>query len=512
VRRPRETALTPLHLLVVLSLSVGAVIWGITFIRGGEGLQLQRYLALLGVYAASSTVFVVSRIRRGKLQLFDLPVFMTAMFFLQFGLLPLRNFIDPAQLASNLSPDGEELGRALSYIMLGMMGFWIGCELVRRKKGERIPPGPGTQSTVPEGHKARALVLFAALFAVAFITKFYLLKSQLFSYTASGEKYFENLASMQVLNVVSQLGTLALIIVAIERYRERYDPFWRVLFVAVLLSEVCWGLISGMKGLVFQNFIVVALVSSFVKRRLNLRWLVIPLFALVLLYPVSDAYRSLVRGGGVEVTSFEGGARAGQMAFSKIGEGESAAGDLWREGLNHTLRRLDLLTSVAEVLSLGPRASMVKGDIHWWTLPFYPFVPRFLWPSKPILEEGGWFTVALRGGSENVDSAGSSTAITYPGDLYLQFGLLGIPVGMFVLGVVAQWFTNRVSGRVESRDLFLYAALFLFGFPLEPDVFSMWTGLIKLLAILYVLRRLIYGPSAQHRRLATSFPVLARRP
>jgi hypothetical protein len=349
------------------------------------------------------------------------------------------------------------------------------------------------------------VLLFAALFAVAFITKFYLLKNQLYAYVGFLDKYYENLASMQVLNYVSQLGTLALIIVTIERYRERHDPFWRILFVAVLLSEVFWGLISGMKGLVFQNFIVVALVSSFVKRRLNLRWLVIPFLALILLYPVSNAYRSLVRGGGVEVTSFEGAARAGQMAFSKVGEGESTVGGVWSEGLNQTLHRLDLLTSVAQVLALGPRASMVKGDIHWWMLPIYPFVPRFLWPSKPVLDEGGWFTVALGGGSGDAATVGSSTGITYPGDLYLQFGLLGVPFGMFVLGLVVQWFTNRVSGSVEPRDLFVYAAVFLFGFPLEADVFSMWASLIKLLAILYVLRRLIYGP----RRRISGVPLRA---
>lgn len=511
MRRP-PAELTPLHLLVLLSLALGAVVWGVTFIFGGEGRELQRYLALLAFYGVSSALFVASRIRQGKLQLFELPVFMTALFFLQFGLLPLRNFIDPAPLASNLSPDGEELGRALSYVILGMVAFWIGCELARRKKGDRISPGPGTQSIVPESRKAGALLLFAALFAVAFITKLYLLKNQLYAYVGFLDKYYENLASMQVLNYVSQLGTLALIIVTIERYRERSDPFWKVLFAAVLLSEVFWGLISGMKGLVLQNFIVVALISSFVKRRLNLRWLVIPLFALVLLYPVSNAYRSLVRGGGVEVTSFEGGARAGQMAFSKVGEGESTVGDVWREGLNQTLQRLDLLTSVAQVLALGPRASMVKGDIHWWMLPVYPFVPRFLWPSKPILDEGGWFTVALRGGSGDAATIGSATSITYPGDLYLQFGLLGVPFGMFVLGLVAQSFTNRVSGPMEPRDLFVYAAVFLFGFPLEADVFSVWTSLIKLLAILYVLRRLIYGPSPRRRRLAGSFPALARHP
>jgi hypothetical protein len=200
------------------------------------------------------------------------------------------------------------------------------------------------------------------------------------------------------------------------------------------------------------------------------------------------------------------------MAFSRMGEGGSTTGSFLNEGLDSALRRLDLLTNVAQVLALGPRAALVKGNVHWWMLPFYPFVPRAIWPSKPILDEGGWFTVALSGGFGDARTIGSSTAITYPGDLYLQFGLWGIPLGMFVLGVAAQWFANRVSGPVIPRELFVYAVIFVIGFPLEADVFSVWTSLIKLLATLYVLRLLIYGSGTQHRRLATSFPALARRP
>jgi hypothetical protein len=263
--------------------------------------------------------------------------------------------------------------------------------------------------------------------------------------------------------------------------------------MAVLLSEVLWGLISGMKGQVLQNFVVVALVSSFVMKRLNVRWFAILFFTLVLLYPFSNAYRSALNRGDVEVTSFQGAADAGRMAFSKVSEGPSSEGGLWHAGLESTLERLDLLTSVAQILTLGPRASMVKGEVHWWMLPFYPFVPRFLWPSKPILQEGGWFTIALRGGAGDATSAGSSTAVTYPGDLYLQFGLLGVPLGMFVLGVIAQWFTNRVSRSVEPWDLFLYAAVFLLGFPYEVDAFDLWATFIKFLAILYVVRWVVYG-------------------
>jgi hypothetical protein len=65
---------------------------------------------------------------------------------------------------------------------------------------------------------------------------------------------------------------------------------------------------------------------------------------------------------------------------------------------------------------------------------------------------------------------------------------------MFVLGVIAQWFTNRVSGPVEPRELFLYTAVFLFGFPFEVDAFALWVTLIKFLAILCAVRWLVYGP------------------
>jgi hypothetical protein len=506
-RQEPVSAMRPLHLLVLLSLAAGAVIWGATFIFGSQGLQLQRYLALLGLYGISSAVFVASRIRRGKLQLFELPVFMTAILFFEFGLTPLRNFIDPAQLNENLAADGRDLVQALAYVILGTVMFWIGCELARPRERHRLTPDRVTEN-LGEPRKASVLIMLVALYAASFGTRLLLLENQLFSFVGSMEKYYEHLASMQVLNAISQLGTLAVIVVAIERYRARRDPLWRMIFVVVLSSELLWGLISGSKGSFLQNLIVLALVSSFVQRRLNLRWLVIAFFALVLFYPFSNAYRSIVHGRDAqEITSFAGAARAGQMAFSEVGQGESSAGAFWREGLNSTLGRVDLLTSVAEVLDLGPRASMVKGNVHWWMLPIYPFVPRFLWPSKPILEEGGWFTVALRGGSGDAASAGSSTAVTYPGDLYLQFGLLGILVGMLVLGVVTQWFTNRVNGTVEPRDLFVYTAVFLIGFPIEADVFSMWTGLIKLTAILYVLRWLIYGAEGGHRRQFCHAPV-----
>src|SRR5437588_3531287 len=418
VRHEPEMVITPLHLLVLLSLALGAAIWGATLILGGQQFQLQRYLAVLGFYGVSSAVFVVTRIRRGKLHLFELPVFMTVMFFLQLGLLPLRNFIDPEQLDKNLSANGEELVRALFYFTVGMAAFWMGCEFARRRKAEQVPQELGKLGPIPDSRRTGVLLFSVALYALAFVTKFYLLKNQLYSYVGSVDKYYGNLASMQVLNVISQLGTFALIVVTIERYRNRSDPVWKFLFLVILSCEILWCLISGMKGLVMQNFVVVAIVSSFVQRRVNLRWLIVPLLILICLIPFFGAYRSLARGGGLQVTSIEDAARGAHVALQDAIGDDTNPGDLWRAGLSHLVSRLDLLTSVAQVLALGPRARMLEGDERWWMLPLYPFVPRLLWSSKPILDKGGRLSLALSG--PNSTSTSTSTAITYPGDLYLQ--------------------------------------------------------------------------------------------
>jgi hypothetical protein len=488
-------AITGLHLPVAVGLALAAVVWGATFIIGTETHELETYLALLALYGVCSAAFVMSRIRGGKLQLFELPVFMTAMFFLQFGLFPLRNFIDPEQIDTNLSANGEELVRALSYLTLGMVAFWVGCGLARRKRGSRVRSGLAAQGPSRSSRRVGVLLFTVALYTATFVTKFYLLNNQLYCYLGSMDKYFANLASMQVLTYISQLGTVALVIVAIERYRARHDPLWRITFIVVLSSELLWGLISGMKGLLLQNFIIVALVSSFVRGRLSLRWLVMPFFALVLIYPVSNAYRDIVRNSPHQgVTSLGGAAEAARLALIKARSTGPYGGYSWREGLNNTLQRMDLLTSIAQVLILGPQErSMVKGDTQWRMLPIYPFIPRFLWPSKPILNEGGRFTLALRESFGDPAKAGSSTAITYPGDLYLRFGLPGILFGMFVLGVVAQWFTNPVAGCVEPQALFLYAGIYVFGFSSELDAFDLWATLLKFLAILYFLKRLLYG-------------------
>ena len=125
-------------------------------------------------------------------------------------------------------------------------------------------------------------------------------------------------------------------------------------------------------------------------------------------------------------------------------------------------------------------------------LPFYPFIPRFLWSSKPILDKGRRFSVALGLGDQ------TATTLTYPGDLCFEFGVPGLLLGMFLFGLVAQWLTNRLSVAGSKRHLFIYTGLLItLVFLIESDVFAFWSTLIRSTTILSTVAWAVYRNSPE---------------
>ena len=58
------------------------------------------------------------------------------------------------------------------------------------------------------------------------------------------------------------------------------------------------------------------------------------------------------------------------------------------------------------------------------------FVPRAVWSDKPTMSVGNWYAREALGWG-----TASEAALTLPGDFYLNFGIMGVCVGMFLFGV-----------------------------------------------------------------------------
>jgi len=236
----------------------------------------------------------------------------------------------------------------------------------------------------------------------------------------------------------------------------------RWIFWGVFCCECFWGLISGMKGALLINFVAVALISTILNGKLARKWVVAALMGVVIIYPLSNSYRNVVRGeNAVEVTDFGAAAQALSLAAAGGMQKTGGSSDWLQSGSDSTLNRLDLLPFVAAVINLGDQAAETHGDARLWMIPYYPFVPRLIWHSKPILEQGQRFTEMLGWSVE------SSTPVTYPGDCYIYGGIAGVIGGMLLLGLFAQRWTNSLNGVISKYHVLKYSVLLLLCLKIE---------------------------------------------
>jgi hypothetical protein len=483
----RRRSFGGLHLLLLLGLTLGgAALLASVLTQGVAKSDFEVFLALLLFYAVATVAFLISQIRGGHFPFFDLPVFLTVVAFVRFGLAPLPVYFNSKLLNPYYRSVGyPELNRTFFLFVLGMLAFWAGCRLYRQKWVESTSAEP----IASEAPSHVVLGWAVGFFLVGTGMKIYITRTYGWGYAMSLDVYFAHLALLQTLMAIADVSIFALALMTIETCFHPRSSIRRVLLTIFFLTEVFWGALSGMKLNVFRSFILVAVVVSIAKAKLEKKWIVAILLAFVLIYPIQARYRSTLRSGTIDTREFGALEHAGNTAAQEASAQESGLSGWIESGWTLTVGRFDMLQAMAVTVSLDPwQVSQIQGDERWWMLPFYPFVPRFIWRNKPILVRGMRLSILLGAGSH------TSTALTYPGDLYVDWGLSGILVGMFALGLFSQWVTNFIVGQPRKRELFFYANFFLIAVNVyEADWFLVWVSLFKWVVLIAILAYLIYG-------------------
>ena len=169
----------PAHLLILLMLSLGALTWGSILITGHQGTSFQAYVLLLGLFGAASAAFILFRVRRDRLNLFSIPVFVTILVLARFGLFPLYAFANPEALDRNFLGRYDLLVKALLLVAPGMLAFWLGNACFSRRKRENSDLANRLVHPRTSGLHGSILPMTAGLYGVAFAAKAYLLHASL---------------------------------------------------------------------------------------------------------------------------------------------------------------------------------------------------------------------------------------------------------------------------------------------------------------------------------------------
>jgi hypothetical protein len=111
---------------------------------------------------------------------------------------------------------------------------------------------------------------------------------------------------------------------------------------------------------------------------------------------------------------------------------------------------------VGEVRRSGLQMGSTMKDLY------YAFIPRIVWPEKPPVSRGAWFTTYL-GMAPREAEATTSTGMTIVGEWYWNFGVAGVVVGMFLTGALLSglW---RLAGSYpiqQPANMALYTAVLI---------------------------------------------------
>lgn len=330
----------------------------------------------------------------------------------------------------------ESLWKAAVLVLAGQFMLWLGYLVpFSRKLGELVA---GKLSSYLDAVQVEpAMVRIWIAFLVGIAARLYMISSGISGYFADLGNIQEANGYAQFLNLIDGFATLSVLLYAsILLQAER--PHWQPFFV-MLGIELVTILMQGYKAWVFYRFYYLAIIYAVLRRRCPWQYLLFGAVALMFIFPIIEAARQAANDGRIE---------RGNLVSIRDGLSQSArdtygADSVWAQGQT-TLDRIVRYSAQLEMLAMVIQYSDETGT-RWYGYDYlYPFlglVPRFIWPDKPSPSHGRWVYNVVYGLPG--DSAETQTV---PGDLYLNFGSVGVVAGLFVMGML-----GRTAGSVATR-------------------------------------------------------------
>jgi hypothetical protein len=473
VARHRAALYPVLNLGVVLAASVGALMQGTEF-----GLVV--YVCLL--FAICTTPILLLRRFNDRYAL--LGIFM-ALYFLQFGALDLQHLLlgaDVPIVRPNLLSSPELAVLFGGGLML--VGYLGGVALGIGNGGERSIP-----QAAAEWPKETILLLGLCVWIAGTAAVIYF---QLFAVpektaraTSSAFAHMGPALTFVVMlgNMMQPLGVLILA----YGYAKFRGPFWLILILAVVAINVGVGYVIDVKRTALMGGALVIMTRTLVDNRLPRAWVACSVAFLIMAFPIFQAYRS-------EITGNRGLDRLQALQeIGKVLEITLASRDKVEEG-SHGERAQTFLerSSVKDVLEtlfshVDDGGTPLLGGRSLVAIPM-AFVPRLLAPEKADVSVGSLFAKVILKSDSDV-----YISISHLGEIYWNFGWLGILGGMPLAGVLlgfigAKFNLERGTSLTRILVLLVSAQSLCIGFEgTIPVAYVLWLRCMAALGLLHVV-------------------------
>lgn len=219
------------------------------------------------------------------------------------------------------------------------------------------------------------------------------------------------------------------------------QPKFTALSIAVIvllgMVDLTSALFAGNRGMILQVISVILMAFVLSGRRFKFIHGVICVAVLTVGIIVGMIYGStfrMVKGNEAQQSVSE---YSGNIIKTLDEVGRANTYESVSFGLARLAERLDIVSTVAVVVSnyeqLKPYEEAYGLDNNIWIDTTTFLIPRIIWVEKPTASD------ARRYSDLYFNTADSSFAITPIGDLLRNFGVIGVPIGMFILGMILRF-------------------------------------------------------------------------
>ena len=331
----------------------------------------------------------------------------------------------------------------LIYVALGYGGLMAGFALPWGKR-----PGAFLSRHMPSWNwRPSDLLLPCALL---------LLLGQLFSLGAlsAGAMGYQRVEAVESFNAaliaMASLVSIASFLLWFAIFRaERLTMHYKLIIGVLIISIPSSAIIAGSRGGLLRSLIPIAMAYWLSGRRIKLRHGVIFGMLLTLALLVGMIYGSTFRFVKGTEDRMDVNTYLSTSAEALDVIADRSLLDNITFAFTQISERFETTSSLAVVVANYEKLNQFEADYgianNIWTYTWTAFIPRLVWPDKPIISDARAYSALY------FDFGGNSFAMTPIGDLLRNFGPLGIPLGMALLGFVLRiLYKALVDGQAVS--------------------------------------------------------------
>jgi hypothetical protein len=291
-------------------------------------------------------------------------------------------------------------------------------------------------------------------------------------------------------SVLSLLGSLAAVVIlatAVTAFASD-DKRLRRLLVGMLVVQLGVGFVVGVKGESILAFVFVVLALIAAGKRVPWRRVAAGVVVVLLvIVPANDAFRLAAREVG---TSGLGGALRAGLNPDRLRPDRTVP-----DAIRYPFARFRNIDHLALIVRDTPSLYAYGNGAGYYLLPLMIAVPRKLWQDKPVLDGSAQFSRTYWQIPPSINTAQPLTQI---GDLYRNFALAGVVLGMLLWGAVIGWWQRLRAARPTPR----MTALYLWSIPaaiayVESDLPNLVATLGRTLPLVALVTWLLLPGAAQ---------------